>query len=293
MKFDGYRILCCIRGGKVQFISRNAQNWTRRMQTLVGPAAELGVGEAVLDGEVVVLIANGVSSFQSLQNAFRGERKSPLVYFVFDVLYLDGYDLRSARLEDRKTLLEVLLKQSPATSRLIRYSQHVIGFGAAFKQKMCEAGLEGMISKRRDAPYVPGRSVSWLKSKCRQGQEFVVGGYSQPSDSRTGFGALLVGYYRPDGKPAYAGRVGTGFNETVLSDLMRRLSPLRKTKTPFVDLPKGTRVSDVTWVSPKIVGQIEFSNWTEEGLLRQASFEGLREDKPARDVRREIARSSP
>ena len=151
---------------------------------------------------------------------------------------------------------------------------------------MCQAGLEGMISKRRDAPYVPGRGLSWLKCKCRQEQELVIGGFTQPGGSRIGFGALLLGYYNRDGKLQYAGRVGTGFDSRLLRELHSKLKRLQQSKSPFAALPPG-HIRGVYWIKPELVAEVQFSNWTDEGLLRQAAFLGLREDKPARQVKRE------
>jgi bifunctional non-homologous end joining protein LigD len=285
MKFDGYRMLCSIRHGKVRFTSRNGLDWTARMNLLVAPAAALSVSEAILDGEVVVLDPHGVSHFQSLQNAFRASG-APLVYCVFDLLYLNGYDLTRLSLEKRKAVLQKLLPARPRKSDKIRFSEHVTGSGDKFFRKMCKAGLEGMISKRRDAPYVPGRGLAWLKCKCRQEQELVIGGFTDPGGSRVGFGALLLGYYRPDKKFAYAGRVGTGFNSRSLRELHSKLKRLQQPKCPFISLPPG-HTRGVYWVRPELVAEVQFSNWTDEGLLRQASFLGLREDKPARQVIRE------
>ena len=287
-KFDGYRMFCRIRSGDVQFVSRNQQSWTPKLQSLVRYAQQLSAREAILDGEVVVLDAKGVSQFQSLQNAFNEAQTAQLIYFVFDLLYLDGYDLTGAPLDDRKKLLSALLKKTPSSKSHIRLSEHLAGTGPTLHKKMCRLGLEGIVSKRRDAPYVGGRSGTWLKAKCRQEQEFVIGGFTAPEGSRVGFGALLLGYYDRRGKFMYAGRVGTGFNVRSLTDMHARLKRLEIPKSPFENFPDRGTPKGVKWVAPKLVGQIEFNNWTDDGLLRQAAFLGLREDKLPREVRREM-----
>ena len=287
-KFDGYRMLCRIDAGEVRFISRNQQDWTGKLNSLVAPVLKLPVRRALLDGEVVVLDKHGVSSFQNLQNAFREGRSSPLIYFVFDVLHIDDYDVTGVALEHRKEILKSLVGRLPSSADHIRYSEHLVGAASELRDKMCELGLEGMISKRRDSPYLPGRTAAWLKSKCRQEQEFVIGGFTDPAGSRVGFGALLLGYFSTSGDFIYAGRVGTGFNERLLRDLLKRLKLLGQKQSPFITIPRGTTTGRIHYVKPVLVAQIQFNNWTDDGLLRQAAFLGLREDKPARQVKREL-----
>jgi bifunctional non-homologous end joining protein LigD len=293
LKLDGYRMFCRVRAGKVKFISRNHHDWTARLKPLVEPASLLRVKDALLDGEVVILDEHGISSFQLLQKAFRGESRRPFIYYVFDLLHWNGYDIASLPLETRKALLEKLIAASFEATASIRFSEHLIGPGAEFRKQACKMQLEGIVSKRRDTPYTPGRGYDWVKSKCRLEQEVVIGGFTKPAGSRVGFGSLLVGHYRNDGKLAYAGRVGTGFSARLLRQLTARLKQLQQQRSPFVNLPYGVSTRGVTWVKPTLVAQVQFNNWTDDNLLRQAAFLGLREDKAAREVRREIPSKPP
>ncbi|HWI15310.1 MAG TPA: DNA ligase D, partial [Burkholderiales bacterium] len=233
-------------------------------------------------GEVVVLQQDGRSSFQALQNALsRGG--SELYYYVFDLPYLDGYDLRRATLLDRKQLLEELI---PAKADPLRLSAHVAAPGADYFKEACRLKLEGIISKRADAEYTSGRGRSWLKVKCEMRQEMVIGGYTDPEGARKGFGALLIGVYE-DGKLRYSGKVGTGFNAATLAALKAKLDALRQDAPPFVNPPRGAEARRSHWVRPELVAEIRFTEWTEDGTLRHPSFQGLREDKKAGEVVRE------
>jgi bifunctional non-homologous end joining protein LigD len=289
IKFDGYRILCRIDGGRVSLLTREAQDWTHRFETIAAAAAELPAKEAVLDGEVVALEEDGTTNFQLLQNSLNQKARANLVYFVFDLLHLDGQDLTSSTLLARKERLEKLLTSEPSDkSAAIRYSEHWIGQGDALLRKSCEMGLEGIIAKKLNRPYRPGRSRDWLKIKCLHSQEFVLGGFSDPAGSRAGLGALLLGFYNEDGKELqYAGRVGTGFNAATLRELRARLDKLTQHSSPFVNPPVGREAKGVHWVKPELVGEVAFTGWTRDGLLRHPSFKGLREDKPPQQIRRE------
>jgi bifunctional non-homologous end joining protein LigD len=283
VKFDGFRILCRLDHGRATLWSRNAGNWTARFPAIAAAAARLSVRQAFLDGEVAALLPSGATSFQALQNVQSDGGRGQLVYFVFDVLHLDGQDLTGVVLETRKRLLDSLI----GTSRdgLVRYSAHVVGQGDAFFRQACRRSLEGIVSKRRDRPHEPGRGRSWLKVKCIQEQEFVVGGFTEPQGSRAGLGALLLGVHDKDGSLAYAGKVGTGFTEAVARRLRERLNRLRVPRSPFRSQPPGA--AGAHWVKPELVAQVEFTEWTRDGRLRHPSFKGLREDKPAADVVRE------
>jgi bifunctional non-homologous end joining protein LigD len=284
IKFDGYRILCRIDHGKAQLITRGDQDWTDRMPMLAAAAARLPAEQAILDGEVVALEPSGVSSFQRLQNAFSQNRARELIYYAFDILFLDGHDLREVPLDERKGILAALLNHNGATGP-IRYTEHLEDYGEQCFVEACRMGLEGIISKRRDRPYVGGRSYDWVKSKCVRREEFVIGGFTEPEGSRQGLGALHVGYHNGEGELKYAGKVGTGFSDAVLADLRKRLDQLEQKGSPFNDLKLRPRKTH--WVKPALVCQVEFSSWTDDGRLRHPSFQGLREDKPAESVRRE------
>jgi bifunctional non-homologous end joining protein LigD len=285
VKLDGYRILCRVDHGRVALLTRREQDWTHRFKSIASAAKKLPVTEAFLDGEIVALDEQGRSNFQRLQNLLKGSGASQLVYFAFDLLHLDGRDLRAAPLESRKRILEKLL---PADSKGgLRYSHHWIGEGEALYRECCRRGLEGIISKRRDQPYRPDRGRDWLKIKCMQRQEFVIGGFTEPAGARIGLGALLLGVYEQDGRLHYAGRVGTGFSENSLRELRARLGQITRSTAPFVNPPRGAEAAGVHWVEPRLVAEVAFSEWTEDSLLRHPSFQGLREDKAPEDIRRE------
>jgi bifunctional non-homologous end joining protein LigD len=280
IKLDGYRMICRIDHGRVEFITRNHKSWTDKLPSLVEAAKRLPVSQAILDGELVALRPDGTTNFEDLQNVFKERRVNLLHYYVFDLLHLNGYDLTEVGLEARKGVLETLLQ--PASGINFHLSEHVDGSGPDFFQQACKMHLEGIISKRRDRPYRPGRGYDWLKIKCLLSDEFVIGGYTDPTGSRIGFGALLVGTHDPKGKLIYAGKVGTGFNDAMLRSLMQGLKPLNSDESPFSDLKRGARGTH--WVKPELVAQVTFGSRTRDGRLRQPSFQGLREDKPASEV---------
>jgi len=262
----------------VRLVTRGGLDWTGRYHQVAQAAQSLAADATVLDGEIVALDEGGVSQFQLLQNA-AANRNQPLVYYVFDLLHLDGEDWRSRPLAERKQRLAELLEPQ---QNAIRYSDHVAAQGADFLAECCRRGLEGIICKRADRPYPSGRSLDWLKVKCLGREELVVGGYTDSPAAGRPIGALLLGYYR-DKRLFYAGRVGTGFDGKVLADLYRRLEGLNQAKCPFDEVPSRERRAG-HWVRPELVAQIEFGSWTDAGVVRHASFQGLREDKPAHAV---------
>jgi bifunctional non-homologous end joining protein LigD len=284
LKHDGYRILARVEHRRAQLFSRNARDWTEKFPTVAEALGRLPVEEAILDGEVTLLLPDGTSSFQALQNFGSGAARGQLAYMVFDLLYLDGRDLTGARLEDRKAALARLLASTNDQAAALRYSDHVVGAGADFFAHACKLGLEGIVSKKRDAPYRGTRGPEWLKIKCLKQQEIVIGGYTEPEGSRIGIGALLGGVFE-SGRLVYVGKIGTGFDNRMLRDLQQRLSRLEQKTSPFASRPAGA--ARAHWVKPELVAQVSFSEWTSDGKLRHPAFQGLREDKPADSVVRE------
>ena len=284
MKLDGYRMVCRIESGEARMYSRNGKDWTAKFMPIAKALSRLPVQSAWLDGEVVALQADGLTSFQALQNVLSSRDTSDLHYYAFDLLYLDGHDLRQAPLEARKRMLEKII---PGTSGAVRYSSHVPGSGKAFFLEGCRMKLEGVIAKRADSTYLSGRGRAWLKVKCGMRQEMVIGGYTDPEGSRAGLGALLLGVYEPGGTLRYSGKVGTGFSEKVLLQLRRRLDGLAQERAPFSNPPTGWEARRAHWVKPALVAEVTFTEWTRDGTLRHPSFQGLRQDKDPREVARE------
>ncbi len=288
IKFDGYRMVCRIDQSKVKFITRNQQDWTDRLKPMISAVQRMPVKQAILDGEVVALQPDGTTDFQSLQNAFRDGRAEALKYYVFDLLYLNGKSLLEVPLEERKRALRSLLDQS-GPNDVVLFSDHVTGAGEDFKRQACTLHLEGMISKRRDQPYRAGRGYDWLKTKCLQNDEFVIGGFTEPKGSRVGFGAVLVGFHDAKGDLHYGGKVGTGFDDAALKELSEHFQLLEQSQSPFVDVERKTGdVRTAHWLKPSLVGQFNYGSRTREGRLRHASFLGLREDKPADQVQLDL-----
>lgn len=285
IKLDGYRIGCRLRTGRATLISRNGKDWTHAFPEIADAASKLKVEDALLDGEVAVVLPDGRTSFQALQNAFAGgPARASLVYFVFDLLRLDGRRLDALPLDERKARLRVLLGRRK-TGRL-RYSEHVTGRGAEFFQQACRVGLEGIVSKRRDQPHRDGRHRDWLKTKCALRQEFVIGWCTEPAGTRAGLGALLIGYYHK-GRLVFSGKVGTGFTHQSALDLRRRLDAIARKTSPFDPPPAGPLARHAHWVEPTLVCEVAFTEWTGDGKIRHPSFQGLRADKKPRDVARE------
>jgi bifunctional non-homologous end joining protein LigD len=281
IKYDGYRLLARIEGDKIQLITRGGLDWTAKFPELARQLGELPIGAALIDGELVHIQPDGTTSFAALQDAISSGRTKTLTFFAFDLLYQGGWDLTGAALEDRKAALAEII--APNAQGMLRYSDHQIGQGSAFFRQACSYKLEGIISKRRTEPYRPARSASWLKVKCRNREEFVIVGFTDPEKSRQGFGALLLGYYDPQGSLHYAGRVGTGFDTARLVAMRKRLDAMARSQPP-VALPKGVSRKGLHWIEPRLVVEAEFANWTADDILRQASFQGLREDKDPREV---------
>ncbi len=284
LKFDGYRLLAFVKNGAVHLITRGNKDWTDKFKPIADALNRLAVDAAIFDGEVCAVRDDGRTDFQALQNAFKEKDTRGLVYFLFDLVYCNGYDLSATPLLHRKKALQQILAGAGKKSTL-RYSDHIQGRGHEVFSNACRTHLEGIVSKKIDSAYEQRRSWNWVKVKCSYRQEFVIGGFTEPEGARTDFGALLVGIHdRKSGKLLYAGNVGTGFDAKLLRQLGARMRKLAREKSPFADL---ARAPHVTWIEPQLVGEVRFSEWTRDGRLRHPSFQGLREDKPAREVVRE------
>ena len=286
VKHDGYRILARVSGKQVQLFSRSGREWTAKLPHLAAALSKAGLANAWLDGEIVVLRPDGRSSFQMLQNAFDAGASSKIVYFVFDAPFLDGKDMRELPLKTRKQKLKAGLQ----TGATVRFSDDLTGSADEVLEHACKLGLEGLIGKQAESVYVAGRTRSWVKLKCRLRQDFVIAGHTAPGGSRHGFGALVLGVYERPGKLVYAGKVGTGFDDELLTSLSRRFPKLKRPDSPLENPP---REKGITWLRPQLVAEVEFAERTDDGVIRQGAFMGLRQDIPPKSVGLEKAQEPP
>ena len=291
-KLDGERCLAYASGGEVRLMTRNQHVVSSTFQEIAAALAGQGREGFIVDGEIVAF-EGSETRFERLQQRLGLARPSkellaevPVYYYLFDVLHAGGRDVRPLPLTERKQILRAVL----AFKDPLRFTEHRDTDGEAYYREACRDGWEGLVAKRANAPYRSGRSRDWLKFKCENGQEFVIGGFTDPQGSRSGFGALLLGYYDSDGELVYAGKVGTGFNEKLLHSLHESMVRLERDSPPFgrgaLPRPRG-----VHWVEPRLVGEVVFSEWTAAGELRHPRFQGLRDDKDPADVVREIPSS--
>ena len=285
IKFDGYRLLARVEGKQVKLFTRNQNDWTHKLRNLEKGIVAMKLPDGWYDGEIVVHDDGGKPDFGLLQLAFDGSNTADIVYFLFDAPYCNGYDLRAVPLETRRAMLKTVLAKTP--SEMVRFSDEFGNDPQQLVLAACKMGLEGVIGKRRDSRYVERRSPEWIKLKCGQRQEFVIGGYTDPQGSRTGIGSLLLGVYDKDGVLQYAGNVGSGFNEATLRELKKKLSALDTDQSPFPR--KAVAGRKPHWVKPKLIAEVSFAEWTKSGSVRHAVFQGLRDDKPAKGIKREMA----
>ncbi len=290
IKFDGYPMAARIDHGAAQLLTRSGLDWTAKYPTTAAALGKLEVTSAYLDGELCGVRPDGVTSFELMQQA-SDHGGGGLVYFVFDLLYLEDETLAVLPLIERKARLAALLTKAPNG---VEYSAHETCDGEAFRRAACRLGLEGIVSKRADRRYLPDDRSAWIKSKCLNRGEFVIAGWTDPEGSRPSLGSLLLAYHNDEGRLLYAGRVGTGMSQKTLDLLRRRLAPIAVPGMPLARPPPresrfGGRLalSKVHWVQPVLVAEITYLTWPDDGLLRHTVFVGLGEDKPAREVRRE------
>ncbi|UAW98681.1 DNA ligase D [Halopseudomonas nanhaiensis] len=292
IKFDGYRIMARIEDGDVRLLTRNGHDWTAKMPRQAEALASLALESAWLDGEVVVTDENGLPDFQALQNAFEEGKSGAIVYYVFDMPFLNGSDLRKVPLEERRAALAEVLQRSE--DDILRFSEDFDESPDAMLNSACQMKMEGLIGKRSGSSYVSRRSNDWIKLKCKHRQEFVIVGFSEPKGSRSAFGALLLGLHDADsGELRYAGKVGTGFNEASLRSIHRKLKPLEVDKPALANPPKGVDARGVHWLKPKLLAEVSYAEMTKDGSVRHAVFQGLRDDKPATDIVAEKPAAAP
>ncbi len=285
LKFDGYRMICHLHRRKARFWSRNGKDWTEKFPNLAQALKTFPATTAILDGEVVVVDSAGRSSFQRLQQSMGGGSATAFVFEIFDLIYLEGYSLSQTPLRERKLALEQLLASAKAKGPL-RYSDHVEGDGKQFFKQACDYGIEGIVSKLADSPYESTRNRNWQKTKCIKRQEFVIAGYTPSKKGFPGFGSLILGVY-DKGKLVYSGRVGTGFSIKQRLELQKKLDRLSQSGLPFIVKPNDPGLRDAHWAKPKLVAEVEFTEWTADGSIRHPSFQGLREDKKPTEIVRE------
>lgn len=289
IKWDGYRIQARIDAGEVTLLTRKDNDWTHQFPSLVEALKSLRLKNIILDGEVIALDKNKKSNFQILQNALEDHSAIfGIVYYIFDILYYDDYSLTGLPLIERKNILAKIMTSKVLPSE-IKFNDHIIGNGDRVYQKACKLSLEGIVSKKTDSLYVSKRTKEWLKIKCNRRQEFIVCGYTDPKSSRKFFGALLLGYYNKQKQLIYCGRVGTGFSQKSLKEVSELLFKYETNKNPFKSFPERI-TSDIHWLQPKIVVEIEFLEITDDCILRHASFKGVRKDKKPTAVKLELAK---
>lgn len=286
IKFDGYRTMARIINGKVVMLSRRGLDWSEKYKTIAKELAKLNVKNAILDGEIVAIDKDKRSNFLTLQQALKAQDSSALQYYVFDLLFLNDEDFTSQPLLKRKEKLKEIFEQKKLHN--IFYSQHFSLHGEKFFKKLCHLNFEGVISKLARKPYFQGRNKFWLKSKCHKRQEFVIGGFVPHLKGQAGIGSLVIGYYDDEDRLICAGRVGTGFSHEDSLDLQQKLEKIKQDKSPFFEICKLQK-KDVIFVKPKLVCEVEFSQWTANGALRHPSFQGLRIDKLPKQIHKEVA----
>jgi bifunctional non-homologous end joining protein LigD len=288
IKFDGYRMLTRAEGGRVRLLTRNGNDWTRKLPELVRSLQAMELPDGWYDGEIIMPGERAAADFQALQGAFDTARTANIVYYLFDLPYCAGQDLREVPLVERRAVLQRIVERQPQPT--VRFSAVFDAPPHEIVSSACRLGLEGVIAKRKDSAYVPRRSSDWIKLKCGKRQEFVIGGYTDPKGARTGVGSLLLGVHDAKGALRYAGNVGTGFSEQTLRELRARLELVRAERSPFTADSGAPR--NAHWVEPELVCEVSFGEWTREGRVRHSVFQGLREDKPADAITRETAREA-